>query len=379
MRGWWRAWRCREREERRKTVEIAYYMTAHGYGHGVRSCDVLRALYRRRPSLSVTVSTGLPPDFLLNRIGTAGRPAFRERRLDVGMVQRDSIRVDLDATLARLERLVADRDALVEEETRFLRGSGARLVVADIPSIPIEAAKRCGIPAVAAGNFSWDWIYADFAARDARWQAAVDLFRRGYAQADLLLELPFAAPMEAFPRRERVGVLAQPGRNRREEIARETGADASERWVLLSFTTLEWGADALAAVAATRGTAFFTVKPLGWPGVPNVHAVDRERFPFSDVVASVDAVVTKPGYGILSDCLANGKPLVYADRRDFAEYPVLVEALRRHFRAVHVPAAELYAGRLAAALDAVEGLPPPLEDLPLDGAETAAERILAFL
>ena len=118
---------------------------------------------------------------------------------------------------------------------------------------------------------------------------------------------------------------------------------------------------------------------MEWPGAANLHAVDRERFPFADIVASVDAVVTKPGYGILSDCLANGKPIAYADRSDFAEYPVLVEALRRHFRAVHIPAAELYAGRLAAALEALESRPAPREDLPRDGAESAAERILAFL
>ena len=361
------------------TPPIAWYMTAHGYGHGVRSCDILRALYRRSPALSVTVSTLLPPDFLQNRIGRAGRPAFRARRLDVGMVQLDSVRVDTASTLAALEELVAAHDALVAEEARFLRESGARLVVADIPSIPLEAAKICGIPAVATGNFSWDWIYAPFAARDPRWRPAVALFATGYAIADLLLELPFAAPMDVFPRRERVDLLAEPGRDRRREIAQLTGADADKRWALLSFTTLDWSARALATAAATAETEFFTVQPLEWTGAANMHALCRERFPFADVVASVDAVVTKPGYGILSDCLANGKPLVCAERRDFAEYPVLVEALARFFRSVPLSEEDLYAGRLSEALDALDRQPEPPETLPRGGAETAAERLLSFL
>lgn len=360
-------------------TDIAWYVTAHGYGHGVRSSDLMREVFRRRNGLAVTVSTGLPLDFLRNRIGPAGRLAYRIRRLDVGMVQLDSVRVDTEATLAALDRLVAAHDSLVEEEARFLADSGARLVVADIPSIPIEAAKKCGIPAVAMGNFSWDWIYADFAARDSRWRPAVEMFAKGYAQADLLLELPFAAPMDAFPRKERVGCLARPGKNRRAEIAEETGANPAARWVLLSFTTLDWDAAALDEAASTPGTEFFTVQPLAWEGKKNLHAVDRERFPFSDVVASVDAVVTKPGYGILSDCLANGKPLVCAKRRDFAEYPVLVEALKRHFRSVPLSEKDLYAGRLAEALSALEKQPAPPEDLPRDGAETAAARLLSFL
>jgi len=360
-------------------TDVAWYATAHGYGHGVRSSDLIRALFRRRGDLALTLSTALPVDFLRNRIGDAGRPRFRDRRLDLGMVQLDSVRVDTEATLEALSRLEAAHDRLVEEESRFLRESGARLVVADIPAIPIEAAKACGIPAVAVGNFSWDWIYADFAARDPRWRPAVEMFRRAYAQADLLLVLPFAAPMDAFPRREKVGCLAQPGKNRRTELAEATGADAAARWVLLSFTTLDWDETALAEAASTPGTEFFTVQPLAWEGKENFHAVDRERFPFSDVVASVDAVVTKPGYGILSDCLANGKPLVAAERRDFAEYPVLVEALKRHFRSVRLSEADLYAGRLSAALSALERQPAPKEDLPRDGADQAAARLLSFL
>ncbi len=47
---------------------IAYYITAHGYGHGTRSCDVLRALHRLYPEQPVIVTTDLPRDFLNSRL-----------------------------------------------------------------------------------------------------------------------------------------------------------------------------------------------------------------------------------------------------------------------------------------------------------------------
>ena len=363
----------------KKPSRIAYYVTAHGYGHGVRSCDILRALLAGHPDVRVTVTTDLPEGFLRSRLAMAdGRLKVRPGAFDVGMAQKDSIRVDVDATLAAALRLVEARARLVGREGEVLRGEGVDLVVADIPSIPIEAAAGAGIPAVAVGNFSWDWIYAPFVERDPRWGGVIGLFEEGYRQADRLLKLPFSPAMPVFPRREEIPLLAKPGRSRRAELGEMTGADAGKRWALLSFTTLEWGEAALREVESLGDHEFFTVKPLEWGGRKNIHAVDRTRMGFSDVLASCDVVVTKPGYGVLSDCVANAKPIVYAEREDFIEYPLLEKELKRFLRNVHVPAAELYAGRLGGALAAVEEARAPAETLAGGGAEKAAEILMGM-
>ena len=36
-----------------KRRHIAYYVTAHGYGHGVRSCDILAALLAAHPAAKI--------------------------------------------------------------------------------------------------------------------------------------------------------------------------------------------------------------------------------------------------------------------------------------------------------------------------------------
>lgn len=355
-------------------MHLAYYITAHGYGHGVRSCDILAALLARHPGVRVTVTTDLPESFLRSRLQNAdGHLTVRPGAFDVGMVQKDSIRVDVAATLNAAMELVAQRPKLVRREAEFLREAKVDLVVADIPSIPIEAATAVGRPAVAVGNFSWDWIYSPFVTRDQRWCQVIDLFEEGYRQARLLLKLPFSPPMSIFATHVDIPLLAKPGRNRRQELAAATGADAAKRWVLLSFTTLDWRPSALRKIEALRAFEFFVVKPLDWPDRHGIHAVDRERVSFSDVLASVDAVVTKPGYGILSDCVANAKPMIYAEREDFIEYPLLERELKRYLRHVHIPAADLYAGRLAAALAALDAAPSPPDVLPRGGAELAAD------
>jgi L-arabinokinase len=356
---------------------ITWYITAHGYGHGVRSCDILAALRAAAPSLDLEVVTDLPPDFLRSRVDLPPA-AIRPGAFDVGMVQRDSICVDLDATADRLRDLLAVWPARLAAERARLRADRPGLVVCDIPAIPIEAARAEGIPAVAIGNFGWDWIYEEFTGRAPIWADAAARFRDGYALADLLLQYPFSEPMAAFPRREPQPLVASPGRNRRAELAAAYGIDPARRWVLLSFTTLDWDATALARVAAIDDTVFLTVRPLAWD-LPTTCAVDRDRFPFCDVIATADAVISKPGFGILSECVVNDKPLLYVERTDFREYPVLEAALRRHLRHRHLPVADLYRGDLAPHLTGLAGIPPPREPLPAGGARLAAQRLLRMV
>lgn len=362
-----------------RSPHIVWYLTAHGYGHGVRSTAVMQALRRECPGVRLTVVSALPEDFLRDRLRgySNGALAFRHNAFDVGLVQLDSVRADIPATLERAEFFLVHRPSLYRYETAWLLATFPSAVVADIPAIPLAAAARAKLPSIAIGNFSWDWIYEPYTETDSRWQAAVDAFRADYASADVLLQYPLSPDMSAtFPRRLDIPLPARPGRPRRAELADRTGADPARRWILLSFTTLDWTPNALSRVAAIADTEFFTVRPLEWQGIPNIHAVDRGEFPFSDIVATVDAVLSKPGFGILADCAANDKPLIYADRENFAEYPVLERAIKNHFRHVHIPAVDLYAGTLAPSLDALASAPTPPSRLPLGGDTAAAKEIL---
>lgn len=198
---------------------IAYYITAHGYGHGTRSCDVLRALHRLAPEQPVIVTTDLPREFLQNRLAGCGGITFRPGAFDAGLVQKDSVRSDLFQTLEKLEELYAREEALIVQEQNFFRKHGVGLVVADIPAIPLAAAQRSNLHNLAIGNFSWDWIYEAYAKTDLRWEFFVEKFRNVYEKTDLLLRLPFAPPMKQFPKRKDIPLLATPGTNRRSDMA----------------------------------------------------------------------------------------------------------------------------------------------------------------
>jgi hypothetical protein len=117
---------------------------------------------------------------------------------------------------------------------------------------------------------------------------------------------------------------------------------------------------------------------------PNVTLVDEQALyrgglRYEDLVAAVDIVLTKPGYGIIAECVANDTAIVYTSRGHFVEYDVLVREMPRWLRSGFISNDDLLAGRWHDTLDHTRALPPPPETVGVDGAVQAAEEILKRL
>lgn len=344
----------------------------------MRSCDILRAFSHLCPHVPIIIISALPERFLRNRLPGISFQ-FIQKSFDIGMVQLDSVRVDIPQTCERAYSLYVNSEPLIAGEREFLRRENAGLVVSDIPAVPLYAAARLGIPSLGVGNFGWDWIYGEYESQDPRWTRIIQHFQMGYAMADLLLRLPFSEPMRAFPNRLDIPIVASPGQNRRAFISNLTGANTNTIWVLLSFTSLEWDQTALKRAESFTHLSFFTVHPLEWPGLRNFYVVDRDQISYSDMLASADAVLTKPGFGAVSDVIVNQKPIVYAERSDFREYPLLVQGIQRFTRHCFLPAAALYSGDVETAILQAIHAAPPAEHAKSGGANIAAETLASYL
>jgi L-arabinokinase len=348
---------------------LAAYVTGHGYGHLVRLCEVLSAVRARAPDLPITV-VGEVPEWLVRR-ELEGPVALRRVACDAGVAQRDALEIDETATEARCLAFDAAWDERLAAEVAWLRGSGARAVLADVPPLPLAAAARAGLPALGLGNFTWDWIWRHLARRRPGLLGPAARAAAAYGEADLLLELPFAGDNSAFRRRPPVGFVARRPRVARQEARRRLGLDGRPV-ALLSF-----GGVGLPALSR----AVLPAEPeLEWilPEDMTEARLAALGLRYQDVVGAADVVVTKPGYGIVTDAMAAGAALVYTERGDFPEYDVMVRELPGLLACVHLPSAELRQGRIAGAVRRALSLPrPPPPDL--GGAARAAERVLSAL
>jgi len=355
------------------------YVSGHGFGHSTRVGEVLRAVREREPALPIAVVTSAPQR--LFRDALPGGLEFRRLECDVGLAQPHALEIDEQATLGRWEAFQAGDAERGEGESDWLRRAGARLVLGDIPALAFAAASRAGVPAVGLANFSWDWVYRHLAERVPGLGEAAGACAAAYGSAELLLELPFAGDLSAFPRREPIPLVARRPVVGRGEARRRLGLD-DRPVVLVSFGGLGFPGFSLDALDKLRQFRFI-VSPGARTEPPNVIGLTAERvaalgLAYPDLVGAADVVLTKPGYGIVSDAIAAGTRLVYTDRGDFPEYGVLVREMPRFLACEYVSRQDMTAGRLGPALEAVLRTPMPAPP-PLDGAAVAAERLLGRL
>jgi L-arabinokinase len=301
---------------------------------------------------------------------------------DVGLVQKDALTIDEQATAAALHEFLGGFDALVSREARFLREAGARAVLGDIPPLAFAAAAAAGVPGVALGNFSWDWIYGHYGERHAVLAEAARHAAAAYAEAELLLRLPFAGDLSVFRRVVDVPLLARRPSMSRQEARSRLRLDERPT-VLLSFGGIGMPGLSPSTFAGLDEYAFLLTGQAAAGDARNVRRLEAAQLAeagleYPDLVGACDVVVSKPGYGIVTDCIGARTRLVYTDRGDFPEYDVFVREMTQFLPAVFVASAELREGRLGGALRRVLEMPFPAEPA-LDGAEVAAERLITEL
>jgi len=356
---------------------LAAYVSGHGYGHATRVGEVLRAVRERDPARPIAIVTSGPEH--LYRRAVPGAFDFRGEACDVGLAQKSALVIDEAGTAGAWRRFQAGYDARVAREARWLRAEGVRVVLGDIPPLAFDSAAEAGVTSMALANFSWDWIYRHLAARNPALHEAADRAAAAYGRCGLLLELPFAGDLSAFPRRVAIPLVARRPRVAREEARQRLKVDGTA--VLISFGGLGLPGFDPAVLARMPAFTFLVSEASGDPLPANVRVVgaadlDRAGLEYVDLVGAADVVVTKPGYGIVSDAIAAGTRMIYTDRGDFPEYPILVREMARWLPCVHVTNEDLLRGAFGDAIETLCAQPRPAAP-PMDGARLAAERILA--
>jgi len=345
-------------------MTIAFYISGHGFGHASRTIEVINALVDRRPDTRIIIRSEVAP-WLVQRTVRPG-VELEAVQTDTGVVQIGSLALDAHATVERAQEFMATFPARVEAEVEWLERVGATAVVADLPPLGIAAAHAAGIPAIALGNFTWDWIYAGYDGG----ADLVDAIGRIYQDTTLALRLPMWGGFATMPAVVDLPLVARRSSREGAAVRRELGLPADERLVLTSFGGYGVGGLNVDALRQMPGYRVLL------PGDIDETAMYAGGLRYEDLVRAADVVVSKPGYGIISECIANDTALLYTSRGHFVEYDVLVAAMPNLLRARFIDHADLFSGDWASHLDALLDQPAPPAPPATNGAEVAASRIL---
>jgi hypothetical protein len=342
-------------------MTVVSYVSGHGLGHASRSIELVAELLQERGDLRIVVRTSVRrPAF--DRI-QCDRVLVEPCETDPGVAQIDSLRLDIEDTARRAAAFYREFDRRVADEADRLRRGGATVVIGDVPPLAIAAAHHAGLPSVVLANFTWDWIYAYYPEFEPLAPGVIHTIAEAYSHATLALRLPLAGGFDSMAGVIRdIPLIARRSTRDRTETRRLLGIDGTRPAVLSSFGS--YGVDLPYARVEQSGLMVLA------PEVP------PPGLKYEDIVAAVDVVVSKPGYGIVSECVANGTPLLFTSRGRFAEYEVMLAEMPRILRCRHITQDDLLAGRWRDDVDALLAQDASPDSQRVDGAAVAARAIL---
>ncbi len=342
-------------------------ISSHGFGHLAITAPVLNALSEIAPDLRLTVRTLLPQQILLERIHHPF--ALIKGSSDFGYVMIDATRIDLPASAAAYLQAHAEWPKHASEEARFLAKLKPDLVLTNVSYLPLAGADAAGIPSLSLCSLNWADLFAHFFGNEP-WAAKIHgEMLAAYRSAQAFLRITPGMPMPQLDKRTNIGPIARIGKKH------NIGLNGDK-----------------AVLIALGGIAHF-LPVENWPSLPGIRwlvpsawqcqhpsAIAFESFglSFTDLLCSVAAIVTKPGYGMFTEAACNGTPVLYQRRDDWPEQDCLIDWLGENGASLEIAAADLHTGELEGKLAALWQQTRRCRPKS-SGSRDAAERILTAI
>lgn len=329
-------------------MHLVVAITPHGYGHAAQVSPVINQLQRQLVALRVTVLTTLPETFLRSRIEADFH--YIHHSADFGLVMESSLQIDLTSSAERYKTFHADWDLQVENESRVLEKLQPDCVLADVPCLTLAAAARINLPVFALCSLNWADIYRHYFSERPEAEKILAEMTFAYQQADIFFTPEPHMPMSWLDNRQQVGPIARRGNHRREELLRRLDLSDGNRLVLVAPGGV---ATQLPTTHWPRGTGVsWLVADRFGSDHPDLHEINEVQMSFMDILASVDLLLGKCGYGSVAECVVNATPMLYIPRPDWPEEPCLIAWLEQHGAAMPVSMESIVSGNLLDAIDA---------------------------
>ena len=351
-----------------KQYHLLVCISAHGFGHVAQTAPVLNALHARMPDLRITVRSQAPLEHLRSRIH-APFDYVRDGS-DIGMLMSSALDVNVKESVDAYLALHREWSVLVAEEAATLRELAPDFVLSNVGYLPLVGAHHANIPCAAMSSINWADIFAHYCEAISGTHHVASQMLMAYNSADTFLRLTPGMDMESLHQRTLIGPIADVGLSRRDEINALLNLQADEKLILVSLGGI---AGHLPMGHWPRIPSVHWLVPASWHSThPDAHVLENLTLPFSDILASCDVLLCKPGYGSFVEAACSRVPVLYSSREDWPETAALAKWLTTHGVCREVDRLALESGNFAEILQELLAQPKP-QPVAATGIDEAAD------
>jgi UDP-N-acetylglucosamine:LPS N-acetylglucosamine transferase len=333
---------------------IAYFISSHGFGHAARAAAAMQAIAEIDASAHFEIFTDVPSWFFQESL--SARHNYHDLITDFGLAQKTPFNADLKDTLLSLDGFYPIAQSRLTDVAQTVRQLNCRLVICDIAPMGILVAGEAGIPSVLIENFTWDWIYAQYATVDDRINRHINYLKPVFESVDYHIQTePLCRP--SLSNLVTAPVSRKP-RMTKNQIRQQLGLHPDENVVLITTGGIPQSYDFLESLKKLPEIKF--VMPGAGPDIKIqdnlVILPHHSEFYHPDLVSASDAVIGKVGYSTLAEVYHAGVPFGYVARSDYNESGPMVNFIEKHMPGIAVSESEFCDGNWTAKIEQLLGL-----------------------
>ena len=333
-----------------QAAHLLLALSGHGYGHLAQCAPVVNALWADMPDLRVSVCSVLPREVVASRLD--GPFAYHCVELDPVLQMFNAWEVDVPASQQVYRAFHDNWDTGLQQDVEMLRQLSPDVLLADIPYRILSAAAQLEIAAIGMCSLNWADIYAAYCMGDDKDRGILARMIAGYRAAHTFLTPQPAIPMPQLDNTRVIGPIARRGVRQKSSLCEHYGIaeDVNIVLVALGGIATDIPLDLWPRMENTVWLFATAVGRLQRDDLLDVSAVDLS---FIDVLASVDVVLTKPGYGTYAEAVCNAVPVLSIERPDWPETAVLNRWAQQHGHLESMTHEQFYQGTFAPQVRAL--------------------------
>ena len=296
-------------------TNICFYISDYGYGHASRDIAVIRGIQDDFNGVKIYIKTEEPFHFVQQSLPQKDVKVIQTKN-DIGVIfKENSVIVDREQTEKILDEWLALWDNYIQNEKRFCKTHKIDLILSDIAPQPFIVAYELGIPSIAISNFTWYYIFYHLF-RDI---PATERIKEAYHCADIALVLPFNEEMDIFKKKKEISLVSREITADKFDMRKKRGISDDEMLVYVGVGR------------SFDPSIVRSMKPIEAPNVKILFSSNAE-LPFENVIripdnetetqnyiGMCDFVVSKAGYGTVSEALRAKIPMFLLKRDGFKE------------------------------------------------------------
>ncbi len=333
-----------------QSAHLLLALSGHGYGHLAQCAPVVNTLWEDMPDLRVSVCTVLPRDVVATRLD---RPfAYHCVELDPVLQMFNAWEVDVPSSQQVYRAFHDNWDSGLQQDVEMLRQLNPDVVLADIPYRILAAAAQLETAAIGMCSLNWADIYAAYCQGDRTDRRIRAQMMTGYRSAHMFLAPQPAMPMPQLDNIHAIGPVARCGIRQKLSLCEHYGIPKHVNIVLVALGGIATDMP-LQRWPRLENTVWLFTTAVGPLQRDDLLDVSTVAMSFIDVLASVDVVLTKPGYGTYAEAVCNAVPLLSIERPDWPETAVLNRWAKQYGHLEQMTREQFYQGTFAPQVRAL--------------------------